>query len=49
MASFRAKLYVALVHYPVVNKNNEVISSAVTNLDLHDIYVLQPIEECMSA
>jgi len=37
MSSFRAKLYVALVHYPVVNKNNEVISSAVTNLDLHDI------------
>ncbi len=37
MTSFRAKLYVALVHYPVVNKNNEVISSAVTNLDLHDI------------
>ena len=37
MASFRANLYVALVHYPVVNKNGEVISSAVTNLDLHDI------------
>jgi len=28
---------VALVHYPVVNKNGEVIASAVTNLDLHDI------------
>ena len=27
----------ALVHYPVVNKNGEVIGSAVTNLDLHDI------------
>ncbi len=37
MASLRAKLYVALVHYPVINKNHEVISSAVTNLDLHDI------------
>ena len=37
MSSFKAKLYVALIHYPVVNKNNEVISSAVTNLDLHDI------------
>ncbi|MDM8540837.1 RNA methyltransferase [Desulfococcaceae bacterium HSG9] len=37
MSSFKDKLYVALVHYPVVNKNNEVISSAVTNLDLHDI------------
>jgi len=27
----------ALVHYPVVNKNGDVIGSAVTNLDLHDI------------
>ena len=27
----------ALVHYPVVNKNGAVIGSAVTNLDLHDI------------
>ena len=30
-------LYLALVHYPVVNKNGDVIASAVTNLDLHDI------------
>jgi len=28
---------VALVHYPVRNRNGEVIGSAVTNLDLHDI------------
>jgi hypothetical protein len=28
---------VALVHYPVLNKNNDIIASAVTNLDLHDI------------
>lgn len=27
----------ALTHYPVVNKNGELITSAVTNLDLHDI------------
>lgn len=27
----------ALVHYPVVNKNGETIGSAITNLDLHDI------------
>ena len=27
----------ALVHYPVVNKHGEIIASAVTNLDLHDI------------
>ncbi len=30
-------LYLALVHYPVVNKNRQVIGSAVTNLDIHDI------------
>ncbi|MBI5557961.1 MAG: RNA methyltransferase [Deltaproteobacteria bacterium] len=28
---------VALVHYPVYNKNQEIIGSAVTNLDIHDI------------
>lgn len=27
----------ALVHYPVSNKNGETIGSAVTNLDIHDI------------
>ena len=27
----------ALVHYPVLNKNNNIIASAITNLDLHDI------------
>jgi hypothetical protein len=27
----------ALVHYPVVNKDGDVIASAVTNLDLHDM------------
>ena len=31
------KLYVALIHYPVVNINGETIASALTNLDLHDI------------
>jgi tRNA (guanine37-N1)-methyltransferase len=28
---------VALIHYPVYNKNREIIGSAVTNLDIHDI------------
>jgi len=27
----------ALIHYPVINKKEEIIGSAVTNLDLHDI------------
>ena len=31
------RLYVALAHYPVVNKRGDTIASAVTNLDLHDI------------
>jgi len=51
------KLYVALIHYPVVDKNGNIIASAVTNLDLHDIsrtartyglssfYVVTPLED----
>lgn len=51
------KLYVALIHYPVVDKNGDTIASAVTNLDLHDIsraaktyglrsfYVVTPLED----
>ena len=31
------RLDVALIHYPVCNRNGEVIGSAVTNLDIHDI------------
>lgn len=27
----------ALIHYPVYNKNSDIIGSAVTNLDIHDI------------
>jgi len=30
-------LYVALVHYPVVNKNGETLTTSLTNLDIHDI------------
>ena len=26
-----------MIHYPVINKKDEIIGSAVTNLDLHDI------------
>ncbi len=32
-----AKLYVALIHHPVVNKKGAIIGSALTNMDLHDI------------
>jgi hypothetical protein len=50
-------IYVALVHHPVYNKAGEVITSAVSNLDLHDIsraaktygvkafYVVTPLED----
>ena len=30
-------LYLALIHYPVVDKRGDIIASALTNLDLHDI------------
>jgi len=30
-------LYVALIHSPVVNRAKEIVTSSVTNLDLHDI------------
>ena len=33
----QTNLHIALVHHPVLNKNREVIGSAVTNLDIHDI------------
>lgn len=51
-----SKVYLGLVHYPIYNKNNEVITTALTNFDLHDIartartygitvyYLIHPIE-----
>jgi len=53
----KPNLYVALVHYPVINKFGNIIASAVTNLDLHDMarasrtygvkkfYVVTPLED----
>jgi len=53
----KPNLYVALVHYPVINKSGNIITSAVTNLDLHDMarvsktygvkkfYVVTPLED----
>src|SRR5262245_64184069 len=32
-----ADAFVALVHHPVYDKNRKVVSTALTNLDLHDI------------
>ena len=51
------KVYAALLHYPVCNRNGEIITTAVTNLDIHDIarsaatyginryYIVQPDKE----
>lgn len=33
----KAKLYVALLHYPMLNKREQVVATSITNLDLHDI------------
>ncbi len=53
------RLYVALIHHPVIDKNGKTIASAVTNLDLHDIarvcrtygvngyYVITPLKDQM--
>ena len=53
----RPKLYIALVHYPVYNKAFKTITTAFTNLDVHDIsrvcktygvkcfFLIQPVEE----
>lgn len=52
-----ADLFVALIHYPVVDRTGKIVSSMVTSLDLHDIarssrtygvrafYVVHPIPE----
>jgi len=31
------KLYVALIHYPCLGRDGKIISTAVTNIDIHDI------------
>lgn len=33
----RNSIYLGLVHYPVYNKNNDVVCTSVTNFDIHDI------------
>jgi len=52
----KPNVYIGLLHYPVYNKRMEVISTSVTNLDIHDIariactyevrryYVIHPLE-----
>lgn len=31
------KVYVALIHYPILKKDRTIVSTAVTNFDVHDI------------
>ena len=31
------RVYIALLHYPVMDKDGRVVNTAVTNLDLHDL------------
>jgi len=50
-------IYIALLHYPVYNKKGDVVTTAVTNMDVHDIsrsartygvkrfYIVTPIKE----
>lgn len=50
-------LYLALVHYPVVNKHGEIVTTAITTFDIHDgartgrtfgvktIYYVTPVSE----
>jgi len=52
-------LYLALIHHPVTNKKGDIIASALTTIDLHDIaraaatfgaagfYVVTPLEDQM--
>jgi hypothetical protein len=49
--------YIGLLHYPVYNKNGDIIASAITNLDIHDLarcaetygakrfYIINPFED----
>ncbi|HWP57297.1 MAG TPA: tRNA (guanosine(37)-N1)-methyltransferase TrmD [Candidatus Acidoferrales bacterium] len=51
-----APVYAALIHHPVYDKNREVVTTAITNMDIHDIaraactyglsalYVVHPVE-----
>jgi hypothetical protein len=36
-AARETEVFVALVHYPVVDKHGKVVTTSVTNLDVHDI------------
>jgi len=33
----KENIYLGLVHYPVYNRNNDIVATSVTNFDIHDI------------
>ena len=37
MQTKKAKVYVGLLHYPMVNRRGDEVATSVTNLDIHDI------------
>ena len=37
LRAHRAPVYVALLHHPVYDKNRQIVTTAVTNMDIHDI------------
>jgi tRNA (guanine37-N1)-methyltransferase len=37
LSNYPSRLCVALLHYPVYDKNGQVVTTAVTNMDIHDI------------
>jgi hypothetical protein len=52
-----AELFIALIHYPVLDRRGKVVASAITSLDVHDLarsartygvhamYVVHPVKE----
>ncbi len=56
MLKMPSRLYIALLHYPVYDRQGRVVTAAVTNLDIHDIsrssrtygaerfYIVTPLE-----
>jgi tRNA (guanine37-N1)-methyltransferase len=59
-SGIKAPIYVALLHHPVYDKNGQVVTTAVTNMDIHDIaplgkdlrihgfYVVTPVKPLQS-
>jgi tRNA (guanine37-N1)-methyltransferase len=53
----KIRFYIFLLHHPVYNKNKEIITSAITNFDLHDLgrtartygvkglFIIQPLKD----